>query len=433
MPEAAVVANRESSEQKSSESETSSEAERRERETFRLDCIRAAGAGVIDTAASTFVLLVAVKAFGAPAAFKSLVASATSGGLILAPLVVWFAAKHRIASSKIVAGFLTAAALGFGLAAAVPSLWMYTLGSAFALLCVITPAPFVTQIYQDNYRPGTRGRLYSRSSLVRILVALGFGWLGGEVLDAHVDRYPLLFVFFGLCLAGSALAMRRVRAQPLAHNPERVWWAGFRFIRTDTLFRTTLVCWMLMGFAALMMAPLRVEYLGNPEHGYSLTAGEIAWYLVVLPSFARLVVTPLWGGLFDRMSFFWLRISVNLFTLAGIFALFLMPLQPGLLLSAVAYGIAAAGGEIAWSLWVTKFAPAQHVADYMAVHTFLTGLRGIAAPIVAFWAIGHISIPTLAVVSVTMILMACIVLVPEALADRRKSKLERMSKIEATY
>ena len=39
---------------------------------------------------------------------------------------------------------------------------------------------------------------------------------------------------------------------------------------------------------------------------------------------------------------------------------------------------------MAWSLWVTKFSPAEHVAEYMSVHTFLTGCRGVIAPFIAF-------------------------------------------------
>ena len=38
-------------------------------------------------------------------------------------------------------------------------------------------------------------------------------------------------------------------------------------MREDALFRRTLVMWMLMGFANLMVLPLRVEYLANPKQG----------------------------------------------------------------------------------------------------------------------------------------------------------------------
>lgn len=60
----------------------------------------------------------------------------------------------------------------------------------------------------------------------------------------------------------------------------------------------------------------------------------------------------------------------------------------GLALGAVIFGVANAGGDVAWSLWVTKFAPPERVADYMSVHTFFTGVRGVAAPLIAFHLVG---------------------------------------------
>ena len=47
-------------------------------------------------------------------------------------------------------------------------------------------------------------------------------------------------------------------------------------------------------------------------------------------------------------------------------------------------GLSLAGGNVAWALFVTKLAPEHAVAEYMSVHTFLTGIRGVAAPFIAY-------------------------------------------------
>jgi hypothetical protein len=65
------------------------------------------------------------------------------------------------------------------------------------------------------------------------------------------------------------------------------------------------------------------------------------------------------------------------------------------MLAAITFGIATAGGDLAWTLWVTKVAPPARVADYMSVHTFFTGLRGLAAPLVGFALVTHWSMTTL--------------------------------------
>jgi hypothetical protein len=64
-------------------------------------------------------------------------------------------------------------------------------------------------------------------------------------------------------------------------------------------------------------------------------------------------------------------------------------------------------------LWVTKLAPAARVADYMSVHVFFTGLRGVVAPVVAFHLAGVYSLPTLGVLSAVLILLASVLLIPE--------------------
>lgn len=62
---------------------------------------------------------------------------------------------------------------------------------------------------------------------------------------------------------------------------------------------------------------------------------------------------------------------------------------------------------------MTKFAPPERVADYMSVHTFLTGVRGVLAPVVAFQLTAVWSLTTISWVSVGLILLATALLIPE--------------------
>jgi len=88
-------------------------------------------------------------------------------------------------------------------------------------------------------------------------------------------------------------------------------------------------------------------------------------------------------------------------------------------MGAVIYGISNAGGDVAWSLWVTKFAPPERVADYMAVHTFFTGVRGVIAPIVAFQLALELPMAVLGFISSTLIVAATLLLVPEIKLGRK--------------
>jgi MFS family permease len=104
---------------------------------------------------------------------------------------------------------------------------------------------------------------------------------------------------------------------------------------------------------------------------------------------------------------------LNLGFAIGILTFFTSNDLTGLITGAVVFGISNAGGDIAWSLWVTKFAPENRVADYMSVHTFFTGLRGVAAPITAFQLAKAHSLTTLGWVSAGLILLSCLLLLPE--------------------
>jgi len=187
---------------------------------------------------------------------------------------------------------------------------------------------------------------------------------------------------------------------------------SLRYVREDRLFRQTLISWMLLGFGNLMMLPMRVEYLANPSRGWSFTAAEVAFFAGVVPNCARLVVSPFWGWIFDRVNFLALRVVLNLGFAIGITAFFTTGSITGLVVGGIVHGISNSGGDVAWGLWVTKFAPPDRVADYMSVHTFFTGIRGVSAPLIAFHLVSFMAIGELAWVAVSMILAATLLLLP---------------------
>ncbi|HEU0038581.1 MAG TPA: MFS transporter, partial [Verrucomicrobiae bacterium] len=174
--------------------------------------------------------------------------------------------------------------------------------------------------------------------------------------------------------------------------------------------------------------PLRIEYLANPKHGVTLhgaplTAASIAMLTGVIPNIARLLLNPLWGWLFDRMNFFVLRITLNLGFALGAISFFVGGTMTWLVVGAIFFGVSNSGADVAWSLWVTKFAPPERVADYMSVHTFFTGVRGVVAPFVAFHLVSGLSLQLVGWIAVGLILIAISFLIPEIKfgKDARKS------------
>jgi hypothetical protein len=101
--------------------------------------------------------------------------------------------------------------------------------------------------------------------------------------------------------------------------------------------------------------------------------------------------------------------------------------ESGFLIGMILLGVSFSGGNVAWSLWVTKIAPPDLVADYMAVHTFMTGLRGIVAPGLAVYGTQWMPIEWLVTISSLMILASIIMMGPELRTWKKRRPGERLS------
>ncbi len=381
--------------------------------TFRSERWRAFSSGVLETAATTFLLLIAVKELHAGATAKALIAAGGSVGLLLGPLTVSIVQARGWKPSDAAARMAMMGAAAFVIMALLPFLPVYVLGSIVALTASTAVIPLITQVYQENYPDKERGRMLSKSFVIRIATAAIFNEVAGRALTDHLEKYQWLLLVFAAAYVVAAYWLAKIPSTPLHVSGGTHPFKSLRYVKEDPLFRQTLVAWMLMGFANLMMIPLRVEYLANPKYGYALTAGEIAMLVGVVPNLARLVLSPFWGWAFDHMNFFMLRVVLNLGFALGILSFFTGETMTGMLIGAIIFGASNAGGDVAWSLWVTKFTAPERVADYMSVHTFFTGVRGLFAPLAAFHLAAHFELATLGWLAATLIGLSCLVLIPE--------------------
>src|ERR1041384_87952 len=96
--------------------------------TYRYELLRAGTAGILETAGSTFLLVIAVKWFSAGATAKALVAGGGSLGLLLSPAVGSTVTAAGWPTSRAAARVLAVGAVSFLLAAACLGLAM-VLGS----------------------------------------------------------------------------------------------------------------------------------------------------------------------------------------------------------------------------------------------------------------------------------------------------------------
>ena len=389
--------------------------------TFKLEQRRAISNGILETAGTTFLLLTVVKGFGEtePVA-KALVATAASVGLLLTPVVVTVVQSLRLPAGIAAARMALLGATLFFLMAAVPWLPLFAVGSIVAMSCSTGAIPLLTQVFRDNYPDARRGHYFARAVSFRVLAAGTFSFLAGWVLtqtggagQADLGSYRWLLVIFGLAFLGSWHCLRQLPSRPLEGDAGGHPFRALRYAQNDKLFRHTLICWMIMGFGNLMMIPIRVDYLANPIYGLEKSELVIAVLTLVIPNVFRLLLNPFWGRMFDRINLFLLRAVLNLFFAAGVLIFFNSDTMAGMVAGQICFGIAHAGGDIAWGLWVTKLAPPNHVADYMSVHTFFTGVRGVLAPVIGFSVLASgLAVSSLSQISGGLILLSAILLIP---------------------
>ena len=387
--------------------------------TYYYERWRAVSSGVIESAATTFLLLIAVRGFQAGPTTKAWVAAAGNAGLLITPWVVSWVKKGGWNISRAMSFLAALGALSFLTTALLPFLPVFTLGSILGMGAASAMIPLLTQMYQENYPKTQRGKLFSRTVIIRIGVAALFSQVAGNALSGHMNRAPALLLVFAGAFAFSSFCLSHCPTRPLALSGGVHPFRAMKYLKEDRIFRWTLISWMFMGFGNLMILPMRVEYLANPRYGLAFDTATIAFLTGVMPNLARMAVNPIWGWLFDHLNFFVLRVILNLGFALGILTFFTSDTMTGLFVGALFFGISNAGGDVAWSLWVTKFAAPDRVADYMALHTFFTGIRGVAAPMTAFHLATRFSMGTLGLVSTGFIAAASLMLLPEIRFGKR--------------
>lgn len=389
------------------------------RRTFRLEMWRSVPVGIVEFLFVPFAALVALKYYDASDSQKAFLLASSQVGLVASLGIVPLVRRLGWTANGTAAAWQLLAAVALGIAATFPeSLAVFVAGLSFGMFAMMLPLPLQTQIYQQNFPTTRRGKLYAVTTVFRGLIAVAFAWPMGELLKGNIEFFrPLLWLFSGVCVWAAVLVMRmpKVHVSTGSRNPL----TAFRWLRDDKKFRMLIVSWMLMGLGNLTSLKIWVEYFANADYGNGFDASQVTLLTVIIPGAVKLAFTYPWGWLFDRMNFYLLRVVLNcLFTVAVLTVFF----GEGFWVKALGTGLqgfAFAGGNIAWSLWVTKLAPPEHTAEYMSVHTSMTGVRGVAAPFIGFWFLRHFG-DGVALFSVALMTLSTLILIPELRSIRAR-------------
>jgi len=378
------------------------------RRAFRIDVL----AGSLISLGLAFLFLsepVLRKTLEAPAWLVVALLSLRMGSMTLSP--AWAGASHLrrkvplVSFGAVAAGVLLAmtAVSAPTLRHRLPAEWqgVRLLGASADVLVFFVLAVLVfvatsgfnalqVAVYRENYPVQCRARIVSRINIFRIGIMLMAGLGAAYLMDHWPGAYSPLMLLGGASFVAGGLVYRRMRVAGQDALPSSVNWPELRrrivpqgiirLMRQSPHFLRFQVCQSLHGCGNLVCQSafllVLTDELGLPyRHIVPIT-------LVVAPLMA-LLSTTLWAPVIDRMSPARARVFTGPFWVLGMLLFPLSALVPGgLVLAYLAFmsrGIAQGGSELLWALGPLHYADKDEPTHYLAVHNFLTGLRGLVA------------------------------------------------------
>jgi len=359
--------------------------------TFFWDRIRGAFYGLSEPLSTAFALLIVLEAFPeAPTQAKAIIASAIPIGMLINPLSLGLVSRIACRANIAASGFLIIAAFSILIAASAQNFWFYFAPLIIAMVCSVQIMPMLIHTYAENYPSNKRGSFLSKSMVFTMAISLSFAFLGGKLLDQGAGFFRVILIIVACGYLGAAFAISRLKSSPVqakeSSNPIR----NLGYVFSDRPFGLILLANMFMGLGNFIVMALRFEYLKQEEFGIVATASTVALVTAIIPASLRMASAPFWGKLFDHINFLILRMVLNSLFVVYIILFFSTQSLWIIGLAAVFQGLCMGGGNIAWSLWVTKFAPKGKTAAYMSIHTSTTGLRGLIGPMVGYFLWSHL-------------------------------------------
>ena len=244
--------------------------------------------------------------------------------------------------------------------------------------------PMISASYSHIYPAEMRGRIVS---LTRMLHGLA-GMLSLLILSQVLERSPgsIAWVFplagvFVLLAVVRFTGMKQLRGM---HVNRRGFKGLLRVLAKDTQFRRFQLFQMLLGFANLMAAPLVAVYV-KEELNLAVDVAVLVVSGGAVEQALVLLSVRFHGGLFDRLGVVRHRALASVLIGAGFVVWgFADSLWLGIV-AGVLIGLGRAGGGVVWTIGSLYFAKRGDEGLYSGVHTSLTGLRGMLAPLAGLW------------------------------------------------
>jgi len=353
---------------------------------FRLDIFSAMMFGLFNGSVVSYLFVVGRTIGVSPFGISVLVSMPAVGSILSLPISL--ALQGTGARRFMIASW----AIGRG-AMVLPLLFSaplsYTLVAALFLVSTAVSSPFYAQVMQHVYPREIRGQLMSLvrigSALVTTLTSLLVAWL---LSSTHIG-YALIFAFGTAAGVSSLLVFARmtpVRAEPRPRQSVR---EIFGVLKQNTRFASYQGAVFLMGFGNAMVGTLYPLVVVDRLHGGYGPFGV----LTVCNSLGYLVSFFVWGKVVDRRGPLFTMGVIGIAVVFQAIGMLLAPSVWWLVPVMLAAGVTLAGFELGVYGGVIHYAPPREVSQYMALHSYFAGIRGLIAPFLATGLLGTSRFP----------------------------------------
>lgn len=266
-------------------------------------------------------------------------------------------------------------------------------------------APAKAGIVSSNMPSRLRGRISGFVQRWAILIVVIVGIAGAELIQGASWIYRWILPIGGVFGIASAIVYRRIKVRGERNSAaeqqvsDSSFFAAFRVLGRDKLFRTYMIDFFLFGFANLLTLPITLIVLRDDMNA---DFRQIQWTNIIIPATTGLLTVGFWGRVLDRANPVVMRAWMNLVWIALPLCYYFAPRHPvsfaGFTMSPVHFiwigtfvqGSIAAGQGLIWMLGATYFARKADVPLYQGVHIGLTGLRALIGAYVGPLMVEHL-------------------------------------------
>ena len=374
--------------------------------TYKYDCIRGTFQGLLDAGWMTLVLLIAIRVYKADTFIKSLIAGSGFAGYFITPLTLSLCSRTGFRASTLAGLYLMIGAGWLFIAGFMSQLVTYTCLIVVWRLWAAQVAPFMVQIYANNYLSKSQGQKLSTGLMLAALSGTIFAYVSGKALNhdgayAHSILWSMAFASF-VC----GILVYKMPSSKIQFHNVGSWVKNLSWIWRDQTFGQLLLAWSMSSFAHWMLVPMRMEYMVESQYGLNATNEQVALMTFAIPALGQILSTRIWGVIFDRMHFIKVRLLVNLFYIAGFLIFFYTKHMYLLGFGSFLVGVAGGGAVLTWGIWTAKMTDPETAPAYMSAQASVSGLRGFFSPFIAYLILGQASIHRVAWTSTSLIILS---------------------------